>query len=68
VSKTQWEGYVIGLALLTVLCIAVVVALWIVLRFCAVVVAQTGDTAGLRDVAVVLRAFSLIGSLRRGRS
>jgi hypothetical protein len=32
------------------------------LVFCAYVVARTGSTTGLRDVAVAMRAFSLIGS------
>jgi hypothetical protein len=33
------------------------------LIFCAFVVVRTGDTAGLRDVAVAVRAFASVGSL-----
>ena len=35
------------------------------LLFCVFVVVRTGGTSGLRDVAVAMRAYSLIGSFRR---
>ena len=38
------------------------------LLFCVFVVVRTGDTAGLRDVAIVIRAYaSVASSLRIGK-
>ena len=43
--------------------VSVLIAFVQFLRFCRFVVHRTGGTAGLRDVAVAIRAFASIGSL-----
>jgi hypothetical protein len=47
--------------------VAVFLAFLFFLVFCAFVVVRTGGTSGLRDVAVAVRAFRGVLSLRRGR-
>lgn len=46
--------------------IAVLICFICYLIFLVFIVIRTGDTAGLRDVAVAMRAFGSIASLNRG--
>jgi hypothetical protein len=48
--------------------VAVFLAFVAYLVLCAYVVRQTGGTAGLRDVAVAVRAFSTLGNFRLRRT
>lgn len=45
----------------------VLVAFLFYLCFCTFIVIRTGGTAGLRDVAVAMRAFGVIGTLGAAR-
>ena len=57
---TGLELVVIAVAAATV--VGVVAAFVCYLLFCAFVVARTGGTAGLRDVAIAVRAFASVSS------
>lgn len=47
--------------------IVVLVGFLFFLCFCTFIVIRTGGTAGLRDVAVAMRAFGVIGTLSSAR-
>lgn len=55
----------VGIAVIVIVVAAVLAAFLGYLRFCEFVVVHTGGTAGLRDVAVAIRAFAAVsGSMR----
>jgi hypothetical protein len=63
VRVTGLELVVIAIAAATV--VGMVAAFVCYLLFCAFVVVRTGDTVGLRDVAIAVRAFASVSSSMR---
>jgi hypothetical protein len=61
----QKEELMSGLVMVALTSLAAaLVAFVCYLGFCMFVVVRTGDTAGLRDVAVAVRAFASVATLR----